>query len=76
MLLVIAPISAPALIPANDPVGPRSFAPIAPTTPVAAVVTPNVIADLLASSKKFLPFDTSCATCVASISASAKVPSQ
>ena len=76
MLLVIAPISAPVLTPIKDPVGPRYFAPIAPRTPVAAVVTPNVIANLLASSKKFLPFDTSCATCVASISASAKVPSQ
>lgn len=43
--------------------------------PVATVVVPNVKADFPASSKKFLPLETSWATCAASIPPKANVPS-
>lgn len=65
----------PALIPTKEPVGPRCFAPIAPKTPVATVVVPNVKADFPVSSKKFLPFETSWTTCAISIPPKANVPS-
>ena len=73
-IFVNAPINVPALMPTNEPVGPRCFAPITPKTPVATVVVPNVKADFPASSKKFLPFETSWATSVASMLPRAKVP--
>ena len=47
---------APNPIPTREPVGPRCFAPIAPSTPVATTVEPNVTADFPTSSKKFSPF--------------------
>ena len=75
MLFANTPIKVPVLIPTKEPVGPRCFAPIAPKTPVAIVVAPNVKADFPASSKKFLPFETSWATCAASIPPRAIVPS-
>ncbi len=61
-------------MPASEPVGPRYLAPIAPNTPVAPRVTPKVAADFPASSKKFLPLETSWATCAASIPPSASAP--